>query len=162
MDFAGLGTSAKGTVAASLFYDSGSVFWAGVNYPAPPGGGAYVLLTAEADGRPGWARPLPPRGYGNYNLAVDPAGQVAPISILNPDPSERCNAMRVLKYNLAGEFLWSRDFTPTDCATGTILPRGLAISGHNVFVVGFMDGRADFGFGTISRMNSSFILNLAP
>jgi hypothetical protein len=153
----GLGVSAVGTVVGSLG-TGGTLTWAGSVFTAGPNGQLYAALTAESDGAPRWVRLLPGTNGSGYVLAVDPTGQVA----LAGFPDESCVEALVLKYNLAGDLLWSRNFRPTDCSHGEVWPQAVALSGRNVVVTGYMDGTTDFGFGPITRSNSDFILNLNP
>jgi hypothetical protein len=85
----------------------------------------FFLATVEADARDRWVRVLP---AGSVDLAVLPAGQVAVISNL-PD----CGGPEVLRYNLAGDLLWSKAYPDAGCDarfTGVgILPDDVLVSG---------------------------------
>jgi hypothetical protein len=149
--FDAVGTSAKGTVVVLASLNQ-SVSW-GSQSIAP----GVVLLTAEANGTPRWARALAGEVDGSKTLAVDPEGQVAIAT------TDSCQGATVLKYNLAGDFLWKRRFSPKECDSSHYLElNGLAIVGHDVVLGGNFQGTVDFGSGAQSSAgNQGFLMKLS-
>jgi PKD repeat protein len=136
-----LSTSAAGTVVLILQAPA-SFTWAG--HPVPSG---FFLATVEADARDRWVRALP---TGAIDLAVLPAGQAAVIANL-PD----CGGPEVLRYNLAGDLLWSQAYPDAGCDARFT---GVGILPDDVLVSGMAQATVDFG--THALPAGGFLLDL--
>jgi hypothetical protein len=153
MDFSAIGTIVLAASTMTPFN------WGGESFQPNPSGSEYLIVVEGADGSERFARLLfdgptiGPWGLPGFFVAVDPPGQAAVALDLR-------SGATVFKYNLAGEFLWQRDFSSDG---GTVDFQGLAFSERNVIASGTFSGTVDFGLGPEqSDVRRGFIVSLGP
>jgi hypothetical protein len=161
-------TSPAGT-AVGVGYYSGTLRWGSESLSSSGGLFAFV---AESGGQPRWAKRLATSQpyILNYQLAIDPTGQ-----LVAGGPAANCvssitgaSAWFVVKYDLAGDFLWSKELAPVNCNDGvsTVGVWSLAIApSREIFVQGLFGGTVNFGLGPVTASGSyysTFTIGLDP
>jgi hypothetical protein len=169
--FDSIGASALGTVAASGWFNSGPITFAGTMLASPPARG--FLAAVESDGTPRFLRDAGlPSSRGAEN-AVHPDGSVAMVV----DDVGAC-AFEVQLWGLDGNRRWRREFTAAACDSYTAplwrrLAYGVAIAPDGtVLVGGLLRLPMDFGFGLFESRggevgivgggDDGFVLALTP
>jgi hypothetical protein len=165
-----VGTSAAGTAVGLGIYNGTGTWGSSPLVLSTPTDVAFV---AESNGRPRWAKPINASQNGTddvsytLNLAVDPVGQL----VGSGAGSDLCpTAAYIFKYDLAGDFLWEREFAPANCSpAGHVYAQAIAIApSHEIVAQGFFDGPAtvDLGLGPTPSVaypnRENFLINLQP
>ena len=156
-----VGTSAIGTVVATGRFTRTLTFGP-QSLQTSIAEGAGFLAVLEADGSARFAKLLDFSKSATPSLAVDPAGQVA---IASTAAAGTCEVARVIKYNLAGQYRWTRDLATACTANGQApVPVNVAIdTRHDVLVSGVSNGLPP----TVARPEAAtdsggFLIDLAP
>ena len=156
----GIGTTALGTVVATVDFSGGQVAYAGTRTDVPIYGGVF-LAVAEAYGAPRFGR-LVAVDAGAVGAAVDPAGRVAILT-----RGSACGDTLV-KWNLAGDVVWRRPVAVSSgCdSTSHLVSTSVAIdaSSHDVLAGGWFGGTIDLGTGPILSRGGTddFVLDVQP
>lgn len=155
----GIGTTAIGTIVAAIEF-SGAVAYAGT-YAHPMIGGGALLVVAERDGSPRFAREFAGDSAYTAGIAVDPGGRVAILT-----RGGECGDA-VQRWNLAGDLLWSRPWASAGCGASGVSGAGsIAIdpTTHDVLVGGWFTGTQGFGTGPITSHGGSddVVVDIAP
>jgi hypothetical protein len=142
-------TTAAGTMV-TLGYFTGSL--AAEPGVSPNGGAAIVVANAGGGIRfgqllPGLVAPL---------MAVDPAGKVAVVG------GGGCNGITLTKYDLAGDLLWTRTVSPTQCQ-GQVTATAATNAAGDIVIAGTFTGSVDFGTGVqTSSQPQPFLWDVGP
>jgi hypothetical protein len=169
-------TGATGGVSAVAIADDGTLLvtgyfygsftWAGtaLNYSGNRFFGGF-LLAADSKGTPLWGQQFDGSvdiTYGAPEVEVSSLDQIA-VAFSYARPA--CfNSTVVSGYDLSGQQLWFRIFSPDCSDTNFVVPQSLAIDANGrVSVSGRFAGTIDFGTGDITAQQYTdiFLVNLA-
>jgi hypothetical protein len=99
---------------------------------------------------------LPEPTLSNPQMALDPAGKVAVVG------GSACNGITILKYDLAGDLLWTRSVAPSGCQ-GQVTANAVTNAAGDIVIAGTFTGSVDFGTGVQTASQSTpFLWDVGP
>jgi hypothetical protein len=158
-----IGIADDGTLlVAGYFYGSFTYAGTAFNYTGNRFFGGF-LLAADSNGTPLWGQQFDGSVDLTYGAPEVEVGSLDQIAVAFSYARPNCFDSTVVSgYELSGQQLWYRIFSPDCSDTNFVVPQSLAIDANGrVSVSGRFEGTIDFGTGDVTARQDIFLVNLA-